>query len=101
MAVNPVKQAIIRACTDAAYRIRLLADPRKALAEEGIEVPPGIEVRIHENTDNKIIAVLPGPQAAELRDRTHGAPAGNPGTDWIICAHRQSLAVRCAGGHAQ
>lgn len=70
MAINPVKQAIIRACTDAAYRARLLADPRTALAEEGVEVPPGIEVRIHENTDNKIIAVLPGPQSAELRDRT-------------------------------
>jgi anti-anti-sigma factor len=76
MAVNPVKQAIIRACTDAAYRVRLLADPRKALAEEGIEVPPGIEVRIHENTDNKIVAVLPGPQAAELRDRTHDIASG-------------------------
>lgn len=76
MAVNPVKQAIIRACTDAGYRARLLADPRNALAEEGIEVPPGIEVRVHENTDNKIIAVLPGPQAAELRDRTQNIPSG-------------------------
>lgn len=76
MAANPVKQAIVRACTDAAYRARLLADPHKALAEEGIEVPPEIEVRVHENTDNKILAVLPGPQAAELRERTKQLPSG-------------------------
>jgi len=76
MKANPVKQAVVRACTDAAYRARLLADPRKALAEEGIEVPPEIEVRVHENTDNKIVAVLPGPQAAELRERTRQLSSG-------------------------
>ncbi len=61
MAANPVKQAIVRACTDVAYRARLLTDPRKALVEEGIEVLADIEVRVHENTDNKILAVLLGP----------------------------------------
>lgn len=76
MKLNPVKQAIVRACTDAAYRARLLADPRKALAEEGIEVPPDIEVKIHENSDNKIVAVLPGPQVAEIRERTRQLPSG-------------------------
>lgn len=80
MKMNPVKQAIIRACTDAAYRARLLADPRKALAEEGIEVPSDIEVKIHENSDNKIVAVLPGPQVAEIRERTRQLPSG-PVTD--------------------
>jgi len=76
MTMNPLKQAIVRACTDAAYRARLLADPRKALAEEGIEVPLDIEVRVHENTDDKLIAVLPGPQAAELRERIQQLPSG-------------------------
>ena len=32
MKMNPLQQAMVRACTDAAYRARLLADPRKALA---------------------------------------------------------------------
>ena len=76
MKLNPVKQAIVRACTDAAYRARLLADPRKALAEEGVEVPADIEVKIHENSDNKIVAVLPGPQIAEMRERTQQLPSG-------------------------
>jgi anti-anti-sigma factor len=74
--MDPLKQAMVRACTDAAYRARLLADPRKALAEEGIAVPLDIEVRVHENTDNKLIAVLPGPQAAELRAHTRHLPSG-------------------------
>jgi len=77
MKTNPVKQAIVRACTDAAYRARLLADPHKALAEEGIEVPPEIEVRVHENSDNKIVAVLPGPQVAEIQERTKQLPSGS------------------------
>src|SRR5262249_44067421 len=76
MKLNPVKQAIVRACTDAAYRTRLLADPRKALAEEGIEVPSDIEVKVHENSDNKIVAVLPGREAAEIRERTRQLPSG-------------------------
>src|SRR5262245_58973242 len=76
MKLNPVKQAIVRACTDAAYRARLLADPRNALSEEGIDVPPDIEVKVHENSDNKIVAVLPGPQAAEIRERTRQLPSG-------------------------
>jgi anti-anti-sigma factor len=76
MKMNPLKQAIVRASTDAAYRARLLADPRKALAEEGIDVPLEIEVQVHENTDNKIVAVLPGPQLAEIRDRTRQLPSG-------------------------
>ncbi len=76
MKTNPLKQAIVRASTDAAYRARLLADPRKALAEEGIDVPPEIEVKVHENTDNKIVAVLPGPQVAEIRERTRQLPRG-------------------------
>jgi len=76
MKINPLQQALVRACTDAAYRARLLADPRKALAEAGIEVPPDIAVHVHENTDNKIIAVLPGPQAAELREHIRQLPSG-------------------------
>jgi anti-anti-sigma factor len=76
MKINPLKQAIVRASTDAAYRARLMADPRAALAEEGLAVPPGIEVRIHENTDNKIVAVLPGPQLAEIHERTRQLPTG-------------------------
>ena len=74
--MNPLKRAIVRACTDAAYRARLLADSRKALAEEGIDVPMDIEICIHENTDDKLIAVLPGPQAAELRERSRQLPSG-------------------------
>jgi anti-anti-sigma factor len=73
---NPVKQAIMRACTDKAYRARLLADPRRALAEEGLDVPSGIEVRVHESTEDKLLVVLPGPQDTELQAHTRQLPAG-------------------------
>jgi hypothetical protein len=59
-----------RATEDAALRQRLLTAPQKTLAEAGVTLPAGIDIEIVENTDNKIVAVLPGPQSAELRDRT-------------------------------
>lgn len=73
--MNPLQQAIRRACSDADYRIRLLANPRKALAESGIDVPELVEVRVHEGTENKIFVVLPAAKSVEL-GKTWGLPTG-------------------------
>ncbi len=60
MKINPIKKAIIRACTDAEFRARLVSDPRKALAEEGLSVPPDVQIVIHEPDETKMQVVLPG-----------------------------------------
>lgn len=60
MKINPIKKAIIRACTDAEFRNRLASDPRKALAEEGLVVPDDVQIVIHEPDENKMQIVLPG-----------------------------------------
>ncbi len=59
MSVNPVKRAIVRACTDGSYRARLLKDPRQALAEQGIRVPADVEIKVHESQEEKLMVVLP------------------------------------------
>ncbi len=64
MRQNPLTQAIIKACTDEQYRKHLLADPAKALADEGLVVPEGLQVMVHEPADDEIVVVLPG--GAEL-----------------------------------
>ncbi len=66
MSVNPVKRAVVRACTDGSYRARLLNDPRKALAEEGIQVPPDVEIRVHESSEERLMVVLPAARGGDL-----------------------------------
>lgn len=76
MKSNPLKQAVARACTDADYRRRLLADPHPALAELGIDVPVGVEIHVHEPTDDKMLLVLPAAHGFDLRDAVPEMPAG-------------------------
>ena len=42
-----------------AYRSRTVADPRGVLAEFGVELPKGIEVRVHDSTADLRYIVLP------------------------------------------
>jgi len=42
-----------------AYRSRAVADPRGVLAEFGVEVPKGVEVRVHDSTADLRYLVLP------------------------------------------
>jgi hypothetical protein len=49
-----------RAWADPDYKRRLLADPYSAVGEElGIELPPGLEVRVVEERPNSLCIVLP------------------------------------------
>ena len=53
-------EAIIdKAGTDAGFRQRLLADPAKALGEQGVAVPDGVTVKVVESTDKEVWLVLP------------------------------------------
>jgi hypothetical protein len=45
-----VPQAVKRVLTDASYRQRAVADPAAALKEMGVTVPPGVTVKVLENT---------------------------------------------------
>jgi nitrile hydratase len=52
-------QMVARAWTDAAFKQRLLAEPSTVLAEQGIEFPSDIEVRVHEGSPYTIHLMLP------------------------------------------
>jgi anti-anti-sigma factor len=60
MNANPLQEALIRSCTDLAYRKRLIDNPRSALAEAGVTVPVGVELVVHVASDHHIPLVLPG-----------------------------------------
>lgn len=62
-------QIFVKAWDDDAFKHRLMADASAVLKEEGIELPPGVEVRVVENTEQVFHLVLPKkPTAEELTD---------------------------------
>jgi hypothetical protein len=67
---------VVRAWSDEAFKVRLLAEPAPALAEQGIALPPGMQVRVHENTAALVHLSLPPRPAEELSDEQLDAVAG-------------------------
>jgi hypothetical protein len=59
-------QLVARAWTDAAYKQRLLADPTAVLTEQGLPVPAGVAVQVHETTPQVVHLVLPPPPSDKL-----------------------------------
>jgi hypothetical protein len=73
-------QLVARTWSDEAFKARLLAEPKAALAEEGVAVPPDVEVRVHENTAALLHLTLPPPPSDELSDEQLDAVAGGDST---------------------
>jgi hypothetical protein len=61
-----LRQVAARAAGDDAYRQKLVDDPATVLQAEGLTVPKGANVVVHENTENEIHLVLPTKQPHEL-----------------------------------
>jgi len=59
-------QLIAQAWSDEAFKERLVTEPMRVLSERGVEVPPGIEIKVVENTDQMFHIVLPPPQDGDL-----------------------------------
>jgi hypothetical protein len=78
-------QLVARAWGDEAFKARLLAEPAAALVEQGIPVPPGVEVRVVENTDRVLYLALPPAPAEELSDEQLDAVAGGDPVSTLSC----------------
>lgn len=59
---------VAKAWCDEEFKQRLIADPAAVLDEHGIEAPPGVELRILEDSDEVRHLVLPPSPAGELTD---------------------------------
>ena len=93
---------------DAAFRRRLEADPRAALAERPdlIELPESMEVQISHNTEDTMYLVLPPNPNTALADTavanvTGGSSVGTAGTagsgGTLSCPSVCFSSVACAG----
>ncbi len=50
---------IAKAWSDEAFKERLLTDSRAVLEAEGISVPPGVDIKVVEQTDTQLFMVIP------------------------------------------
>lgn len=55
-----------KALDDDDYRRRLISEPEKVLNEEGLTVPEGVKVEVHENRERHIHLVLPSRPGAPV-----------------------------------
>jgi hypothetical protein len=68
---------ISRAWSDEGFKKRLLGDPKGVAAEYGFKIPPGLDVKVVENTPDVTHVILPlRPAAAVLSDEQLEAIAG-------------------------
>src|SRR5262245_44375103 len=78
------ERIVAKAWTDETFKKRLLADPAAVLKEHGMEMPPGIQVRIVENTEEVRYLTLPRPgrpSSGELAEEELARVAGG------LCEH--------------
>ena len=50
---------IAKVWSDEAFKERLLTDSRAVLEAEGISVPPGVDVKVVEQTETQLFVVIP------------------------------------------
>jgi hypothetical protein len=61
-------QIVARAWSDEEFKQRLIDDPRSVLAEHGIELPGGADLKILEDTDDMRHFVLPPPPDDDMSE---------------------------------
>jgi hypothetical protein len=75
-------QIVAKAWADEAFKRLLLAEPAAVLKEHKIEVPPGVRIRVVEDTDQVRHLTLPVRPAGELSEQELAAVAGGGGGWW-------------------
>jgi hypothetical protein len=74
---------IIKKCwDDDTFKKRFVSEPKKVLAEFGMDVPDGLNVKVVENTDDTMYLTLPPRpgKAGELSDNQLEGVSGGAGT---------------------
>ena len=92
-------QLVAKAWSDEGFKARLLANPKAAMAEVGMDAPEGVEIEVVESTQEKAYLVIPPKPDGELSDEDLDKVAGG-GKD---CAGLtfQYVCFWLSGGHGQ
>ena len=84
---NALAQVFAACWKDEELKARFMADPKAVLAEHGMDVPDGIDVKVVENSDNCVHITLPAAPAghSELSDQELSNAAGGTGSAYVTC----------------
>ena len=63
---NTLAELFAACWKDEALKARFMADPKTVLAEYGVPVPDGIDVKVVENADDCVHITLPAPPAGDM-----------------------------------
>jgi len=73
--------SLFAACwKDEALKARFMSDPKAVLAEHGMEVPDGMDVKVVENADNCVHITMPAPPSGHMElsdEELRNAAGGN------------------------
>lgn len=94
-------QVVARAWVDDAFKHRLLAEPNSVLKEQGLDLPPGVDFKIVENTDKVIYLPLPptptdtlsDDQLEQIAGGSTASTAGTTGSLATICGTASSAST--------
>jgi hypothetical protein len=97
-----IGKLIKKAWADPAFKQRLIADPKHAIADvSGIELPTALKVRVHEDTSNVKNLILPvNPATEDLSDADLEAVAGGAMSKGVQTATGCGIASAVTGGVA-
>ena len=74
---NQLAELFAACWKDEALKARFMNDPKAVLAEYGMPVPDGMDVKVVENSDNCVHITMPmAPRGNELSDEELSAAAG-------------------------
>jgi hypothetical protein len=93
MRAQYTEQLLSQAERDPEFRKRLLEDPNSAVPEAlGVELPPGLEIRVLEEGPNEAILVLPGfREPGQLQEEELAGVAGG----WYNVGWETAFGVGC------
>jgi len=71
-----LQRILAKAWADEGFKAALLADAPAALVGEGVTLPPGLRLRVVENTDTDVTLILPPRPSTALPDEALEGVAG-------------------------
>jgi len=89
-------QIVALAWADPGFKSRLLADPGAVLQEHGLELEPGMQVKVIENTDKVRHLILPESPSGELSEEELSPAVG--ADSWCGHCRRCGRCGRCGCG---
>jgi Nitrile hydratase, alpha chain len=83
-------QLIAQTWADEKFKRRLIENPAAVLRERGIEMPPGAELRVVENTEKVRYLTLPAKPSGDVEELNMAELAGVAG-GWCCCTCRSTI----------